>query len=291
MIRAFGLALLAVWQGAVACPPPATDSSRLAISGGSITEIVYLLNESAKIVAADRTSNYPTAATKLPSIGYVRNLSAEGVLSIEPTLILAENDTGPPIVLDQLRKTGVEIAIIPEQMDAKGIISKVECVASVINADPKSTATATAKLAQDLAVLERLKNAERQVETNITVAVILGLDNGQPTVGGINTSANSILEMAGAANAFESFEGWKPVPAESMLEANPDIIIMPIRSVKMAGGLEKILSMQAIKLTNAAMNNRVIAIDGMALLGFGPRTLSVAIDIAKENQSFSDSSP
>ena len=291
MIRAFGLALLAVWQGAVACPPPATDSSRLAISGGSITEIVYLLNESSKIVAADRTSNYPTAATKLPSIGYVRNLSAEGVLSIEPTLILAENDTGPPIVLDQLRKTGVEIAIIPEQMDAKGIISKVECVASVINADPKSTATATAKLAQDLAVLERLKNAERQVETNITVAVILGLDNGQPTVGGINTSANSILEMAGATNAFESFEGWKPVPAESMLEANPDIIIMPIRSVKMAGGLEKILSMQAIKLTNAAMNNRVIAIDGMALLGFGPRTLGVAIDIAKENQSFSDSSP
>jgi iron complex transport system substrate-binding protein len=291
MIRAFGLALLAVWQGAVACPPPATDSSRLAISGGSLTVIVYLLNESAKIVAADRTSNYPTAATKLPSIGYVRNLSTEGVLSIEPTLILAENDTGPPIVLDQLRKTGVEIAIIPEQMDAKGIISKVECVASVINADPKSTATATAKLAQDLAVLERLKNAERQVETNITVAVILGLDNGQPTVGGINTSANSILEMAGATNAFESFEGWKPVPAESMLEANPDIIIMPIRSVKMAGGLEKILSMQAIKLTNAAMNNRVIAIDGMALLGFGPRTLGVAIDIAKENQSFSDSSP
>ena len=291
MIRTLGLALLAVWQGAVACPPPATDSSRLAISGGSITEIVYLLNESAKIVATDRTSNYPTAATKLPSIGYVRNLSAEGVLSIEPTLILAENDTGPPIVLNQLRKTGVEIAIIPEQMDAEGIISKVECVASVINADPESTATATAKLAQNLAVLEHLKNAARELETNITVAVILGLDNGQPTVGGINTSANSILEMAGATNAFESFEGWKPVPAESMLEANPDIIIMPIRSVKMAGGLEKILSMQAIRLTNAAMNNRVIAIDGMALLGFGPRTLGVAIDIAKKNQSVSNSSP
>jgi iron complex transport system substrate-binding protein len=291
MIRTLGLALLAVWQGAVACPPPATDSSRLAISGGSITEIVYLLNESSKIVAADRTSNYPTAATKLPSIGYVRNLSAEGVLSIEPTLILAENDTGPPIVLNQLRKTGVEIAIIPEQMDAEGIISKVECVASVINADPESTATATAKLAQNLAVLEHLKNAARELETNITVAVILGLDNGQPTVGGINTSANSILEMAGATNAFESFEGWKPVPAESMLEANPDIIIMPIRSVKMAGGLEKILSMQAIRLTNAAMNNRVIAIDGMALLGFGPRTLGVAIDIAKKNQSVSNSSP
>ena len=146
-------------------------------------------------------------------------------------------------------------------------------------------------MAQNLAVLEHLKNAARELETNITVAVILGLDNGQPTVGGINTSANSILEMAGATNAFESFEGWKPVPAESMLEANPDIIIMPIRSVKMAGGLEKILSMQAIRLTNAAMNNRVIAIDGMALLGFGPRTLGVAIDIAKKNQSVSNSSP
>jgi iron complex transport system substrate-binding protein len=135
--RGLGVALLAIWQGVAACPVPANDASRLAISGGSLTEIVYLLGADAQIVAVDRTSNYPVAATKLPSIGYVRNLSAEGILSVEPTLILAEDDTGPPIVLEQLRKTGVEIAVVPEQMDGLGIIAKVECVARIIGASKK----------------------------------------------------------------------------------------------------------------------------------------------------------
>jgi iron complex transport system substrate-binding protein len=199
-------------------------------------------------------------------------------------LILAEDDTGPPIVLEQLRKTGVEIAVVPEQMDGLGIIAKVECVARIIGASKNSLTEAKTALLQDLETLKDLQNAGLKNTPAQTVAVILGLDNGQPTVGGSATSAHSVLQMAGATNAFASLKGWKPVPAESMLQTNPDIVILPNRAVQMAGGLDKILSMQSIRLTNAGVKQRVITMDGMALLGFGPRTLGIAIDIAKEYQ-------
>ena len=55
------------------------DPSRIV----SVAEIIYLLGEEDKIIAADRTSNYPPEALELPSIGYVRALSTEGVLSLE----------------------------------------------------------------------------------------------------------------------------------------------------------------------------------------------------------------
>ena len=70
-----------------ACDKQAKDPSRIAVAGGSITEILYFLGEESRIVAVDITSNFPEAATSLPSIGYVRNLSAEGTLSLNPTLV------------------------------------------------------------------------------------------------------------------------------------------------------------------------------------------------------------
>ena len=92
----------------------ALDSSRITSAGGSITEIIYFLEQESRLIAVDVTSNYPESALNLPSIGYVRALSAEGVLSLDPTLIIGENDMGPPSVIDQIKRTNVEIKILPE---------------------------------------------------------------------------------------------------------------------------------------------------------------------------------
>ena len=102
----------------------AKNSSRIAIAGGSLTEITFLLEAEDRIIAVDLTSNYPMMARDLPSIGYVRALSAEGILSLSPTLILGEDDMGPPTVLEQLSKTGIDIRVIPEEHSSKGIIKK-----------------------------------------------------------------------------------------------------------------------------------------------------------------------
>ena len=116
------LALIAFQLGEVAvaveCPEIDADSSRIVVSGGSITEIIYALDAEDRIVAADRTSNYPAAALELPQIGYVRALSAEGVLSQSPTLLLGEDDSGPPEILDQLRAAGLPVASRSEERSA-----------------------------------------------------------------------------------------------------------------------------------------------------------------------------
>ena len=110
----------------------AKDTSRIVVAGGSITEILFFLNESKNIVAVDTTSNYPEDAKNYPSIGYVRALSAEGVLSLKPTLIIGEKDMGPENVLEQLKKTKIELRVLDEKNSVKGIQDKVSCIASIL---------------------------------------------------------------------------------------------------------------------------------------------------------------
>ena len=109
----------------------AKDASRIVVAGGSITEILFL-NESQNIVAVDTTSNYPEDAKNYPSIGYVRALSTEGVLSLNPTLIIGENDMGPENVLEQLKKTKIELRVLDEKNSIKGIEDKISCIASIL---------------------------------------------------------------------------------------------------------------------------------------------------------------
>jgi len=113
----------------------AIDPKRITSAGGSITEIIYFLNFQKNLVAVDVTSNYPPEARDLPSIGYVRQLSAEGVLSLDPTIIIGEDDMGPPSVMEQIKRTNVEIKIIPENHTVEGILEKVKCVSKIIGAD------------------------------------------------------------------------------------------------------------------------------------------------------------
>ena len=126
-------ALVAISTGKAYSCVVAPDSTRPAVAGGSITEILYALNAQDKIVALDTTSNYPPEAKNLPSIGYVRNLSSEGLLSLNPTLVLGENDIGPPAVLSQLERTGIDVRIIEERHSAAGILNKIKCIGEIIN--------------------------------------------------------------------------------------------------------------------------------------------------------------
>ena len=110
----------------------AKDASRIAVAGGSITEIIYFLGEQSRIIAVDRTSNFPPEAGETPSVGYVRNLSSEGLLSLKPTLVLGENDMGPEEVLTQLRATSVETRKVNEKHTSQGIVEKIRCVSSIL---------------------------------------------------------------------------------------------------------------------------------------------------------------
>ena len=266
---------------------PAPDPSRIVVAGGSITEILFSLGEQEKIVAVDRTSNYPADVSEFPVIGYVRALSAEGVLSLAPSLMLGEDDMGPIEVLTQLESTGISIRRIPERHTAMGIVEKVLCVAEVVGY-PESELD---RLTQEyLAKVKDVGRSRDEVErgNRPKVAVIMALRDGVPFAAGSETSAAGILEMAGGDNVFAGFKGWKPVSLELMVGANLSLIVMPERGMKMSGGREAVLSHPSVKVTNAAKNNGLVVVDGMTLLGFGPRTLQASIDLSKEFERLND---
>ncbi|MEM7099667.1 MAG: ABC transporter substrate-binding protein [Pseudomonadota bacterium] len=254
---------------------PASDSSRVAIAGGSITEIVYELGLEERLVAVDRTSNFPSAALELPSVGYVRNVSAEGVLSLSPTLVLGEDDMGPPATIEQLRATGIETRKLAEAHDIEGILDKVRCIARIFGLDEQAQQAAVDKYSP---LLNQL--AEVDQGTDIKAALVLSLADGVPMAGGADTSAQGVLSMAGATNVFDEFTGWKPVSLEAMAASNPEFIVMPTRGLKAAGGREAVLQHPAVRLTPAGQKGQLIDIDGMTLLGFGPRTLDAAHRLA-----------
>ena len=258
----------------------AENSSRVTIAGGSLTEIIYLLRQEDKLVAVDITSNFPEEAKQLPSIGYVRALSAEGVLSLSPSLILGEDDTGPPAVMEQLSRVGIQIEIIPEENTADGIIKKVKCVAEILGVNDNIKDETLSNLNADANELKLLTETNKKEPPK--VMFILSMESGSPTVGGRDTSADGLIKMTGALNVMDSFEGWKPVSTEAIIQAKPDFILISERGLNSFGSIEKLGQHPSLVFTPAAKNNNIIAMDGMAMLGFGPRTISSAKDIAQK---------
>ena len=253
------------------------------VAGGSLTEIIYFLNEEEKLVAVDITSNYPEKATELPSIGYVRTLSTEGVLSLDPNLILGEEDMGPPLVIDQIKSTGVDLRVIEEDYTLESITGKILCVGEILGVKEKATKLINSELQKNIDNLIDTRLAG--VNKNKKVMIILGMDGTSPMVAGLQTSGNGFIGMIGASNIMSSFEGWKPVSAESILVQNPDLIIITNRGLNNFGTIEKLAQHPSLAFTNAAQNLNILAIDGMSLLGFGPRTIEVANTVAEKLKS------
>lgn len=275
LIAFFSLSLECIAQTCMA----AKDPSRLSIAGGSLTEIVYLLDAEKQIVAVDVTSNYPPKARTLPSIGYVRNLSAEGILSLDPTLILGEDDMGPPTVLMQLGAMGVPIVIVPERHTAQGIIDKIRCVGKIIDQSESANRLIEQTILPRVSKLQRLASDRRLAAKKILF--VLSLQSGSPLVGGLKTSADGLINMTGGRNAMTDITGWKQASSESIIAAAPDFIVISRRGLGTFGELEDLRKHPALRLTPAALSGNIVIMDGMQMLGFGPRTLDAAVSLSR----------
>ena len=254
--------------------------SNIVVAGGSITEILYFIGEESRIIGIDVTSNYPKETESIPSIGYVRNLSTEGVLSLNPTLILGEDDMGPPRVVNQLMGFDVELKIIPEDQTIEGVIEKILCIASIIGSENKVDKIIRSDLLPMVDEINYLKN--KSTIKNKKLMLILSIQGVSPIVAGQGTSGDAFIKMVGAHNIFDSFKGWKPVSEEAIIEENPDFIIIPSRDVHKNSDFKSITTNPIFKNTKAGKENNFIFEDTMAMLGFGPRTIESALKVLKQ---------
>lgn len=252
------------------------EQERVVAIGGSITEIIYALGAEDRLVAVDSTSLYPEVATELPDVGYMRRLSAEPILALEPDHILAIADAGPKPVLDQLREAGVEITVIDDQPSPEGIVDKIKDVAEALDLADQGKALA----GQVEADFDALAAEVDEVAVPPRLMFVLNTGRGAPMVGGTGTSADAIIRLAGGENAVTGLDGYKPLSPEAAIQAAPDVILTMNRSVDISGGKEALLALPDIALTPAGQNQALISMEGLFLLGFGPRTPDAARTLA-----------
>lgn len=253
------------------------DTSRLVVIGGALTEIVYALGEEKRLAARDSTSVFPDAARALPDVGYMRALSPEGVLAINPTAILAVEGSGPPEAIAILKEASIPLMSVPETFDRDGIIEKIRITGAFLGVDDKARALAE-KVGADLDAITA-ETAKRPENERKRVLFILSTQNGKVLASGKGTAASGILDLAGAENAAGDFPGYKPLSDEAIIEAKPDVILMMDRSGNHAAGNDDLRKHPALGLTPAVQNDAVIRMDGLYLLGFGPRAAEAAREL------------
>ena len=249
--------------------------SRIVAIGGSVTEIVYALGEEGRLVGRDSTSVYPAEALKLPDTGYIRALSPEGVLSLNPDLILSLDGAGPPPALEALKAAGVRLVTIPEGFDRKAIVDKIDAVGAALGVEDKAKALAAKiEAGLDKAVASSATQAKKA-----RVLFILSAPQGRIMAAGGRTQADGIIKMAGAENVLSEIEGYKPVSDEAVIAAAPEVILMMTPRGDHSVSDETVLALPAIADTPAGKAKRIVRMDGMYMLGFGPRTADAIVSL------------
>ena len=268
----------------LSCPPVQANevdtlgnASRIVAIGGSITEIVYALGEEHRLAGRDSTSLYPDAALALPDVGYMRQLSPEGVLSVDPDGMLALEGSGPPEALDVLKKASVPLVMVPETFDRDGILAKIRAVGKALGVEAEADGLARSVGAE----LDAATALTAGIDDRRRVLFVLSLQGGKVLASGTGTAADGMISLAGGVNAVTGFSGYKQLTDEAIIEARPEIIMMMARGGDLDIAEAELFAVPALAATPAARNGKLVKMNGLYLLGFGPRTASAIRDLAR----------
>jgi iron complex transport system substrate-binding protein len=259
------------------CGAASANAERIVAVGGSVTEIVYALGAGDQLVGVDTTSLFPPQTEALPKVGYMRALTAEGLLTLRPELILAVQEAGPASALSQVSQAGVRTALIGVDLLPGSIADRIRAVGAALGKAQQADAMATA-FTDDLAAVTAVARRKPQ---RVKVLFLLSASGGSILASGRRTAADAIIEAAGGMNAIAGYDGYKPASAESVAMADPDVILMTTQTFDAIGGIDKIKKLPGVLATRAAREDRVICFESGYLLGLGPRTAHAVRDLAQ----------
>ncbi|MCW5692700.1 MAG: ABC transporter substrate-binding protein [Pseudolabrys sp.] len=272
-------ALLALTAAFLIASPAsaATDTSRIVSIGGAVTEILYALGHDKEIVGVDTTSLYPPQAMKQkPNVGYMRQLSAEGVLGLRPSVVIAIAGAGPKETMSVLEAAKVPLVVVPDSYSEAGIVEKIDLIAKVTGASARAQCI-TEAVHDDLAALARIRAG---IGEKKRVLFVLSFVNGRAMAAGTHTAADGIIKLAGAVNVIGDYDGYKQLTDEAVIAARPDVILSIQRGGPGVLDAATVFAQPAFAATPAAAQKAFVSMEGLYLLGFGPRTARAARDLA-----------
>lgn len=240
-------------------------------AGGALSEWVCALGGEGKLVGVDTTSQHPASLKALPSIGYQRQLSAEGVLSLQPQILVGTEEMGPPPVISQIRSAGVKVELFSAQPDMATLQNNLRHLGTLLGAQNKAEQALAAY--QQALEQQKVEVTRAQLQQpSPGVLLVLGHAGGKPLIAGKDTAADWLLRQAGGHN-LATHSGYKPFSNESLVSLDPDVLVFADRALSGNAAREALFKENPILAsTRAARNDRVIELDPTLLVGgLGPR--------------------
>jgi iron complex transport system substrate-binding protein len=240
---------------------------KIVVLGGALTETVYALEGGAQVVAVDASSTWPEAARAKATLGYYRQVPAEGVVAQRPDLVLASDAAGPPTALEQIRGAGVKVEILPQAQTPRQTLDNIRAVGRILGKTAEGEALAQ-KVEADLAEIKKSIAAHASAKPKV-VFLMSPPGSDRLMAGGSKTAAHAMIELAGGENVFSGMENFKPVSAEALASSGAEVILVP----SPRPGLPAADPRQdpLLKDLPAVKSGRIHAVDLALVLGFGPR--------------------
>lgn len=269
---------------------PLAKKERIITLGGPVTEVVYALGAGDQVIATDISSTWPAAVASLKKIGYQRTLSAENIIALQPTLILASAEAGPPAAIEQLRASGIRLEVIPSEHSLAGAKQKIDAVAKILGLNE------AAKILHDTinryaAVADSLQRLAA-TGSPAKILFIYARGAGALQASGTGTAAAAMLAAAGLRNVVTEYNGYKPLTPEAIIAANPQVVLVTTSGLQSIGGKEGLLTAApAIAQSDAGRAGRIVAMDDELLLGFGPRSGHAILELRRKIDSVLTTQP
>ena len=249
-------------------------------AGGALSEWVSALGGESKLVGVDTTSQHPQSLKKLPSIGYQRSLSAEGILSLRPDILIGSEEMGPPPVIAQVKSAKMRVELFSAQPDLPTLEKNVTHLGQLLGA--QAQAAQLLESYQQQLTAQKARVAELQTKHKAPgVLVLIGHAGGKPLIAGKDTAADWLLQRAGGHN-LATHTGYKPFSVESLAGLDPEVLVFADRALSGEAAKAALFKENPIlNSSRAAKAGRVLELDPTLLVGgLGPRLPAALKDLS-----------
>jgi iron complex transport system substrate-binding protein len=270
-VLALGAGCATPAQPALQAAPSSAQPQRIVPLNGDIAEIVWALGLGDQVVGVDTSAVYPPEALAMqPKIGYQRQLAAEGILSLKPTIVIGTPEAGPPEVIEQVKQAGVQVEILPVPAGVEEVPDRIRKVAAELGVAAKGEQLAT----QADHDIDAAKAAVAGSVGGKRVAFLYVRGQSTALISGKNTRAAAMLAAAGVTDAGvqAGIDGYKPITPEALAAAQPDVLLLLDAGLKSVGGIDGLLKLPGVAQTPAGAGRKVVTLEDSLLLNLGPRT-------------------
>lgn len=249
------------------------DTSRIVPLTGGLNEIVFTLGLGENVVARDITATFEQAK-KLPVVTRAHDVSAESVLSLKPTVVLADTTTGPAEAIGQIRDAGIPLVVFDSAKDLDDVGSRIDAVAEALGVGKSGDELTSRTRERITKVRESIPEAARAEKPRVAFLYLRGSASVY-LLGGRESGASSLLEAAGAVDAGKASgltKDFTAITSEALAKAAPDAILVMSKGLESVDGVDGLLKVPGVAETPAGLDRRIVSIDDGVLLNYGPRT-------------------